>query len=875
LFFGRFRPYSNEVRSAALIGSVIAGHRIEALVGEGGMGVVYRARHEQLGRVRALKLLPPQLAQDESFRERFEREWRLAASIEHPNIVEVIDAGEANDHLYIVMRLVDGPDLEELVKRDGPLTPERTLVILEQVADALDAAHAQGLVHRDVTPRNILVEGDDRAFLADFGIARSNATHGLTRTGFFVGNPDYAAPEQIECKEIDRRADIYSLGGVLYTCLTGASPFAADSEIALISAQLHDPPPVPSVVRPGLPVSLDRVVERAMSKSPEARYPSCGELITAIRTAIRPSAHGSTTRDGKAGAPAVAETLPLRVFINYRRGDSSGYAGRLYDALSERSPEWQVFMDIDTIEPGADFVDVIDNALGSCDVVIAVIGRQWVAATNAKGQRRLDDPNDFLRLELTKALERKIRVIPALVQGTEMPSADEFPEELAPLARRHALELSDGRWRYDVDRLVQLLERVQHETGEKRAAAAEQELLQHERHEKRQRTEHETRQAGEREVAERIEREKREAAQRGAAPALAAGSSETVLAAAAAARTKTAAPMAARQAPTPAHTPPLRGADAGQRRPLYWTAPADAARPTAWALRRRPSRMAIAVGVALLGVAGAAAAAKTLTGRTHHPRKVAVRPPPLGPPTRLHTTATTSLVKLDWTKPASGVAQFYRVFRNGRQIASTELTAYRDRAVRQATTYRYAVSAVRNGQIGPLSKVKKVRTPVLVVPPAAPRHVTAAAGINMVTVRWEPPRSNGRSRIRAYVVTPYTGGVAARSRSIRNGLSTIIPGLSPAKTYVFRVRAMNRAGVGRQATSNRVTPLGATGPTGGTGSTGPTGGTGSTGPAGGTGSTGPTGGTHKYTGWSQCTNYSQYWISNGIPTHKVRSCSPT
>src|SRR5690349_20240725 len=227
------RTYWARMGEATMVGQTLVGHRIESVLGRGGMGVVYRARHEQLGRVRALKELPAELAQDIAFRERFEREWRVAASIEHPSIVEVLDAGETEGQLYILMRLIDGPDLAKLIQLEGALAPGRTLSILEQIADALDAAHSQGLVHRDVTPRNILVSAGDRAFLADFGVARMTATRGLTRTGYFVGNLDYAAPEQIEGKTIDGRADIYALGGVLFTCLTEHCPYVRESDVQL------------------------------------------------------------------------------------------------------------------------------------------------------------------------------------------------------------------------------------------------------------------------------------------------------------------------------------------------------------------------------------------------------------------------------------------------------------------------------------------------------------------------------------------------------------------------------------------------------------------------------------------------------------------
>jgi hypothetical protein len=209
-------------------------------------------------------------------------------------------------------------------------------------------------------------------------------------------------------------------------------------------------------------------------------------------------------------------TRAVRVFINYRRGDSSGYAGRLYDALTGRPDGWNVFMDIDTIEPGVDFTEVIDKELRDCDVVIVMIGRQWLDASDAKGRRRLDDPDDFVRMEIEAALDRNIRVIPALVQGAEMPSSDALPGGLARLARRNALELSDGRWRYDVDRLVQLLERVEQQRADQDTAAlaeqAERERLEHEDAERLEREQVEREQA-EREARERAELEARRTAE--------------------------------------------------------------------------------------------------------------------------------------------------------------------------------------------------------------------------------------------------------------------------------------------------------------------------------------------------------------------------
>ena len=274
------------------------------------MGTVYRGRHLRLDKTRAIKLLPTDLAGDEAFRSRFEREWRAAAEIDHPSIVEVLDAGEQDGRLYIVMRLVDGVDLHELIAKEGALAPERAVALLGPVAEALDAAHERGLIHRDVKPSNILVAGD-RAYLSDFGIAKSSTTRGLTKTGLFIGTVDYAAPEQIESRPLDRRTDVYALGGVLYSCLTGAPPYERDTDLQVLLAQLHDPVPTPSEKRSDLPAGLDTVVGRAMAKPMDERYSTCGELVEDARSVLRsqPTALAAAAVVTKLD-PAVLSELP-------------------------------------------------------------------------------------------------------------------------------------------------------------------------------------------------------------------------------------------------------------------------------------------------------------------------------------------------------------------------------------------------------------------------------------------------------------------------------------------------------------------------------------------------------------------------------------
>jgi predicted Ser/Thr protein kinase len=310
--------------STTRIGTSVAGYRLESLLGRGGMSVVYLAEHVRLGRKVALKLLSAALSEDESFRERFERESRRAAEIDHPNIIPIYDAGEADGQFYIAMRYVEGCDLKALIRRDTQLSVGRTLYILEQAASALDAAHERDLIHRDVKPANILIEEpSERVFLTDFGVVKHTASHGLTKTGFFVGTVDYAAPEQIEGLPVDARTDVYALGCVLYECLAGRAPFDRDAEVAVMHAHLMEQPPSLTSTRPDLPKDLNRVIGSAMAKAKDERYSTCEELVEAARAAalqrgtatarerVPPTGLVETTAAAAAvepDAPASAET---------------------------------------------------------------------------------------------------------------------------------------------------------------------------------------------------------------------------------------------------------------------------------------------------------------------------------------------------------------------------------------------------------------------------------------------------------------------------------------------------------------------------------------------------------------------------------------
>jgi YVTN family beta-propeller protein len=271
-----------------LAGTTLAAYRIERRIGHGGMGDVFLAHDERLDRPVALKVLTDRLADDQRFRDRLLRESRLAASLDHPNVVPIYDAGEADGRLFIAMRYVEGLDLKGVLRAEGPLAPARAVAIADQLASALDAAHRRGLVHRDVKPSNVLLDHqDDRehAYLADFGLTQSGHTGGAT-DGQFMGTVDYVAPEQIRGEEVDGRADQYALACLLFECLTGSLPFPAGSDVAAIYAHLEEPPPLPSERGADLPRALDEVLGRAMAKEPAERYDTCAALVEATREAL-------------------------------------------------------------------------------------------------------------------------------------------------------------------------------------------------------------------------------------------------------------------------------------------------------------------------------------------------------------------------------------------------------------------------------------------------------------------------------------------------------------------------------------------------------------------------------------------------------------
>jgi ABC-type transport system substrate-binding protein/class 3 adenylate cyclase/glutamine cyclotransferase len=320
------------------VGSLLAGFRIERLLGRGAMGAVYLAEDVHLRRKVAVKLLGPELAEDDRFRRRFLLESQLAASLDHPHIVPIYAAGEEGDVLFLAMKYVDGYDLRELIEASAHIGDERTLSLLGQVGDALDSAHGLGLVHRDVKPANILVGAGEleHAFLCDFGLARHASTVASLTGNAFVGTIAYVAPEQIEGGVIDARADVYSLACVLYECLTGAAPFERDGDLQVVFAHLKEPPPLVTALRPDAPETIDGVLQKALAKNPDDRFSTSGELIAeAVEAlAVKPPAISRASRRTIPGVRTFLIT-DVRGYTSYTAEHGDEAAAALASSFAE------------------------------------------------------------------------------------------------------------------------------------------------------------------------------------------------------------------------------------------------------------------------------------------------------------------------------------------------------------------------------------------------------------------------------------------------------------------------------------------------------------------------------------------------------------
>jgi serine/threonine-protein kinase len=404
-------------------GTEVAGYRLDGVIGRGGMGVVYRAEHVHLGRQVALKVLAPGLGGDRSFRERFVRESRLAASLDHRNVVTVFDAGEVDGVLYIAMQYVHGTDLGARVREETKVAPEEVAAIAEQVGSALDAAHASGLVHRDVKPANILLQ-DGHAFLTDFGLTKRLASStALTVQTDIVGTPDYLAPEQIEGTAVDGRSDQYAFACVVYHALAGTVPFERDSDIAVIQAHIADDAPDVRTLRPEIPAAVDDVLRRAMAKDPAERYPRVSDMAADLRAALGLAARQPEPR-APVGCVIVGVPDPgTRAVIKAALGRGSveiAEAGNTDDVLALAAGSQPALILLDTTLPGAPVTEVCrqlrsaDSATTTPVIALAERGHdeQWRAALAAGADDVLLRPFSAFQLlakmrdHVPQALER-------------------------------------------------------------------------------------------------------------------------------------------------------------------------------------------------------------------------------------------------------------------------------------------------------------------------------------------------------------------------------------------------------------------------------------------------------------------------------------
>jgi protein kinase-like protein/TIR domain-containing protein len=421
-------------------------YRLVEPIASGGMGEVWRGVDDTLGRTVAVKILLRSLLDEPGFAERFRGEARAMASINHGGVVEIYDYGsDRSAGAFLVMEYVNGDALSRVLARFGRLTPGRTMALIAQAADALQAAHNHGVVHRDVKPANLLVRENGTLVLTDFGIAKSAGSAQLTAPGSVLGTAAYVAPEVANGGKATPLSDVYSLGVVAYQCLTGKPPFTGNTPMDTAMRHVREQPaPLP----PDIPPSVRMIVERALAKEPGARWPTAA--------AFGESARRAAAELGIAASQATAQARALapphsrgRVFISYRNGDTEWAAGRVNDELTRQFGTDNVVMDVDRGVPGGQ--PTAAAAVSSCDAVIVLIGANWLGT---RRERHLDRPDDHVRIEVEAALTLGKRIVPILVEAAPMPRPDQLPTGMTPLARLTPIRLDHAGFRDSMRDLV-------------------------------------------------------------------------------------------------------------------------------------------------------------------------------------------------------------------------------------------------------------------------------------------------------------------------------------------------------------------------------------------------------------------------------------
>jgi hypothetical protein len=399
-------------------GSLVAGYRLEAQIGAGGMAVVFRARDERLGRLVALKILAPGVAADQGFRRRFVAESRAAAAVDDPHIIPVYEAGEAGGVLFIAMRFVRGGDLGLMLEREGALPPDRTAAFISAVASALDAAHGAGLVHRDVKPANMLVDSrpgqPDHVYLSDFGVSKGALSSvSLTGAGQFVGTPHYSAPEQIQGLTVDGRTDQYALACVAYQLLTGALPFDRDQSMAVMFAHLSQPPPS---LGAGFPSAADDVLARAMAKVPEKRYGSCRDFAEALEKALGlvPGPPRGPAYAPGYPQPQIAGPREFSEFAAAGAGTADPSAAATLDALPGSSPVGSATVPLAAVTTGSGHGEAEEGVPGT-EPSATTAGRRPGKPEPADGSARLtaEPPGSTTEESRPSSAESALAVGPA------------------------------------------------------------------------------------------------------------------------------------------------------------------------------------------------------------------------------------------------------------------------------------------------------------------------------------------------------------------------------------------------------------------------------------------------------------------------------